>query len=193
MLAVGTGLGVGLLTHPYSGSDFQVLPLEGGHVLLNTVGVDHEFHAEEQDLLQFAGRELYGGKFSIEYEDLVSGRGVLLLYNWIAKRHPEAPALTETGQGTDASHSLALLRGLTQCRGGTRVVAKNACSDPPCPYAAKALLLHYEYLMRCAQNLSIGLNSKGIFLAGDNQVANRNFVFKYACQRERHARSPMPC
>lgn len=43
--------------------------------------------------------------------------------------------------------------------------------------ASQALLLHYRYLMRCAQNLCVTLLLKdGVFFAGDNGVANGPWV-----------------
>jgi glucokinase len=186
VLAAGTGLGVGLLTHQHGASDFHVLPLEGGHMLLNTVGVNHALYAEEQDLLQFVGRKLYDGKYTLEFEDFVSGRGVLALYNWTTKDHPEAEALSDTAQGIAIeTRESSALRLLLTCDKRC-VVAKRATAEPPCPFAKKALLLHYQYLMRAAQNLAIGMNVKGVFLAGDNQVFNRDFVVAYVlhdCER----------
>ncbi len=50
-------------------------------------------------------------------------------------------------------------------------VVKKAETDA---IAKKAVLLHYKYLMRNAQTLCVGLQAKGVFLAGDNQVPPKN-------------------
>ncbi len=38
------------------------------------------------------------------------------------------------------------------------------------PHANRALFVHYKYLFRVAQHLSVMFVGKGVFLAGDNQV-----------------------
>jgi len=39
-----------------------------------------------------------------------------------------------------------------------------------CKLAEDALSIHYKWLFRCAQNICIGCQTRGVFLAGDNQV-----------------------
>jgi glucokinase len=42
--------------------------------------------------------------------------------------------------------------------------------------AQRALEIHYRILMRTSQNIAVGMNVKGVFLCGDNQVSNDKFV-----------------
>ena len=52
--------------------------------------------------------------------------------------------------------------------------------------ADKALLLHYRYLVRCAQSLCVTLLLKdGVFWAGDNGVANAAWIRRHE-QELRH-------
>ncbi len=55
------------------------------------------------------------------------------------------------------------------------VVVFAATVNPPNQYAVQALKIHYKNLMRAAQNIAVGLQAKGLLLAGDNQVANDPF------------------
>lgn len=46
----------------------------------------------------------------------------------------------------------------------------------PDEFAKQSMWIHYKYLMRAAQNISVMIPSvKGVFLAGDNQVQNDTF------------------
>lgn len=152
--AVGTGLGVGLLMAlPGMLSGFIVLPLESGHSQFHPLGEAHPRSAEEKDMMSFLSQDIYGGKHSLEYEDIVSGRGLERLYRWAAKYHEveNPPALTPL------EISEAALKG-------------------ECKHCEKALRYHYLYLARASVTLSVILQARGVFWAGDNQVANEKFV-----------------
>nr|UQE87402.1 glucokinase [Acanthamoeba castellanii] len=161
VLAVGTGLGIALLTSLGRGSrniPLQVMPMEFGHALYSPV-TDPAKKDEEDRLAAYLSKTLYSGKNAIEYEDIVSGRGVLAVYQWITAEHKEA-AKYESAEEISAA----------------------AFREDPCPFATKALLIHYRFLMRVAKNLCVGLQAKGMFLAGDNQVVNNPFFEKYLAE-----------
>ncbi|ELR23790.1 group A glucokinaselike, putative, partial [Acanthamoeba castellanii str. Neff] len=103
-----------------------------------------------------SSKTLYSGKHAIEYEDIVSGRGVLAVYQWITAEHKEAAKYESAEE-----------------------ISTAAFREDPCPFATKALLIHYRFLMRVAKNLCVGLQAKGMFLAGDNQVVNNPFFEKH--------------
>jgi len=105
-------------------------------------------------MIEFISKEIYKGKYYLEYEDIVSGRGLVHLYNWIVSDKPDAP------------------KDLTAKTIGMQAL------DESNEFAIKAMLYHYLYYFRAAANLAICLNVQGIFLAGDNQVSNRTFVEK---------------
>jgi len=152
VLAAGTGLGAGLLVK-LPGRDFQVLPLEGGHGIIPPSGKATPSYETEKQLFEFLSQKLYDGKYGPEYEDIVSGRGVGYVFEWL------------TRDSVDPK-----LKSLT-----TEEIA-NAANTKSIPQAVDALFLHYKYLIRCAQNISVTMNGKGVFLAGDNQVYNFPFV-----------------
>jgi len=172
VLAAGTGLGVALIASLGRGTrsiPLQVLPMEFGHALYSP-SKDPAKREEEERLTAYLSETLYAGKHAIEYEDIVSGRGVLAVYKWLTKDDKEAAVLTSTEE-----------------------IGTAAFRDPPCPYATKALLIHYRFLIRLAKNLCVGLQAKGMFLAGDNQVANNPFFEKHLAElRQEFLDHPKP-
>eukprot|EP01100_Stratorugosa_tubuloviscum_P013329 TRINITY_DN661_c1_g2_i1.p1 TRINITY_DN661_c1_g2~~TRINITY_DN661_c1_g2_i1.p1 ORF type:complete len:406 (-),score=193.26 TRINITY_DN661_c1_g2_i1:57-1220(-) len=155
VLAMGTGLGVALLNKPRGSSKFNVLPMEFGHIQLSSLSQLNPRNAEEQRMITFISNKLYNGKHNIEIEDICSGRGLGYVYEWLVSENAELTNLPITE------------------------VVKNANlkdDSNEAKFASKAFSIHYEWLFRCAQTLSVGLQAKGFFLAGDNQVTNSNFV-----------------
>eukprot|EP01113_Clastostelium_recurvatum_P012232 TRINITY_DN1632_c0_g1_i5.p1 TRINITY_DN1632_c0_g1~~TRINITY_DN1632_c0_g1_i5.p1 ORF type:complete len:430 (+),score=95.96 TRINITY_DN1632_c0_g1_i5:178-1290(+) len=153
VLSAGTGLGVGLLVK-LPGMDFQVLPLEGGHGLISPGGKGSPDYDQEHKLLEFLGQKLYNGKHGPEWEDIVSGRGIQYCYEFLTRADDE-----------EKKKNLS-----------TADIVAAAFATPHSANAQDALLLHYKYLIRCSQGISVALQAKGIFLAGDNQVNNDKFV-----------------
>jgi glucokinase len=149
VLAAGTGLGAGLLLK-LGNRNFQVYSLEYGHALIPSLGANHPSRELDQRLLDYLSQRLYSGAFPAEYEDIVSGRGLTYVYDFLVK---------DTGANG----------GLTPEEIATAAASGNE-------HAKKALEIHYRVLMRIVQGISIGMNVKGVFLAGDNQVANDAFV-----------------
>jgi len=152
VLAAGTGLGVGLLVklgnHP-----FQVYPLEFGHALIGPLGNNNPEYDIDTKLLRYLSDKLYEGKHAPEYEDVVSGRGLTYVYDFLVKDPSHVPS------GLSAAEILTA-----------------ATTHPINEYAVKALHIFYKVLIRNAQTLAVAAQAKGILLAGDNQVANLPFV-----------------
>jgi len=157
VLSAGTGLGVGLLVKLGSNLPFQVYPLEFGHALLGPLGKTNPEKELDSRLTEYLSEKLYDGKFAPEFEDIVSGRGLTYVYDFLVKDLSNTPC------------------GLTAVE-----IVIAATTQPINEYALKALQLHYKVLLRTAQTLSVGVQAKGILLAGDNQVANLPFVKSYA-------------
>jgi len=96
VVAVGTGMGVGLLMALPEEQDFVVLPLEGGHISLSAIPPASDRYDEDSDLLDHVSQSVYGGEYALEYEDFCSGRGLEALYNYFATKagqeKPSRPA-----------------------------------------------------------------------------------------------------
>lgn len=150
VLAAGTGLGCGLLIK--LGPSFQVYPIEYGHALLTPLGTENPSRELDERLSNYLSEKLYGGKFPPEVEDVVSGRGIGYVYEF-------------------------LVQGKTDCPSGLSAaeIVFAATNNPPNKYAVQALQIHYRALIRTCQSVAVALQAKGILLAGDNQVANDPF------------------
>jgi len=152
VMAVGTGMGVGLMMALPKEEDFVVLSLEGGHVLLSSAPVNHERRKEESRMLKFVSCHIYGGDHALEYEDLASGRGLVSLYKFFAEQFKDKPSNAETAEE----------------------ISKLALEGDE--IASKALQYHYLFIARASANLAICMGAKGIFWAGGNQIHNGKFV-----------------
>lgn len=150
VLAAGTGLGCGLLIK--LGPQFQVYPIEYGHALHTPLGTENPNRELDERLNNYLSEKLYGGKFPPEIEDVVSGRGIGYVYEFLVQGKSDCPS------------------GLSAAE-----IVFAATSNPPNRYAVQALQIHYRALIRTCQAVAVSLQAKGILLAGDNQVANDPF------------------
>jgi len=153
VMAMGTGLGVGVLldtAETKKTNQFTVVPMEIGHTIVTHFGEKHKEHESDERFLAWLGKKVYDGVHSPEFEDICSGRGLAWAYEFL------------TG-GT-----VAQPKDIAQ---GAMKGDKNA---------ETAMLLHYRFLLRVAQNTCVGLQTKGVILCGDNQVHNHAFVRAHA-------------
>jgi len=153
VMAMGTGLGVGVLLdtpETKKTNQFTVLPMEIGHTIITHFGETHKNYASDEKFLLWLGKKVYNGVHSPEFEDICSGRGLAWAYEFL------------TGGKVCAPKDIAQ---------GAMKVDKEA---------ENAMLLHYRFLLRVAQNTCVGVQTKGVILCGDNQVLNHAFVRAHA-------------
>lgn len=150
VLAMGTGLGVGLLLR--NGNNFDVVPTEFGHTLITQYGRTYPYAEEDEAFIKWLGENVWEGKHLAEFEDVCSGRGLHAAYKWLCRDAPEREA--EKMMPKDVAEL---------AQKGDKM-------------AADAMFLHYKFLFRIAQNICVGMQAKGVILAGDNQVFNNWFV-----------------
>ena len=116
---------------------------------IKTKTIKKQSHGEaaelEQGLFDYLSKRLYESKHTIEYEDIVSGRGLVYCYEYLLSTGAKGEKDLDAGQ-----------------------VAKAALKDDET--AKKALAWHYEYLMRNTRSLCVSTQAKGVLLCGDNQV-----------------------
>jgi glucokinase len=97
VIGAGTGLGQALLVDlPVRGRQFsEVIPSEGGHADFAARGI------EQQNLVAF----LLQKQTRVCVEDLLSGRGLVNIYEYLANKHPDkvSEALTEAMKTGDAA------------------------------------------------------------------------------------------
>ncbi|EGC36671.1 hypothetical protein DICPUDRAFT_47001 [Dictyostelium purpureum] len=150
VLAAGTGLGVGLI-HKY-GEEYRVIPSEFGHISICSDDGDCEQELFAKLSENIKNTEPSRKNYCLEYEDIVSGRGIQALY--MINKNQNEPARDNAEIATQATNAPANL-------------------DCTC---VKTMKIHYKYLLRCAREISVGTFATGVYLIGDNIVRNKNFV-----------------
>lgn len=154
VLAMGSGLGVAIILKTPIVDRHYVLSSELGHLQIPVNCEKHEKSEIETKLLQYISDHYYGGSHAIEFEDIASGRGLQLVYQFF---HFE-----KTGQKLP----------IEQIDAGE--VAKLAQKGDK--VARTALATHYQFFLRSAKNISTSLCCDSVLLALDNQVKNDWFV-----------------
>lgn len=80
-MALGSGLGVELITNN-SNNERHVLPCELGHVQIPTVWYNDQNSKLEYELINHVSNHYYNGKQMPEFEDVSSGRGIKMCYQF---------------------------------------------------------------------------------------------------------------
>jgi len=135
VLAMGTGLGVGLLlTDVHRPGTFSVVPVEIGHTLVTSFGTEYPACARDAALFSWLGQRLYSGQHIAEFEDVCSGRGLRYAYEFacLGVRDPKDITPKEIAELARAGDALAIA----------------------------AMRDHYKLLFRVAQNCCVGLQTK---------------------------------
>ena len=154
VLAMGSGLGVAVIVKTPLLEKPLVLPSELGHLQIPTVCSNHRGAKEEYDMIQFVSDHYYNGRQMPEFEDIASGRGLPLVYQYLYdKAHQIKIPLDEIDAGEIAQ----------KARGGDKI-------------AREALFRHYQMFIRCAKAVATTLSCDSVLMALDNQVKNNWFV-----------------
>nr|Q9GTW9.1 RecName: Full=Glucokinase 1; AltName: Full=Glucose kinase 1; AltName: Full=Hexokinase-1 [Trichomonas vaginalis]AAG17616.1 glucokinase [Trichomonas vaginalis] len=162
VLAMGSGLGAALVTRTPLLKNPLVLPTELGHLQIAPNMATHKYFQDEQELIQHISDHYYGGKLDPEYEDICSGRGLQLAFQFYHKKL--------TGE----------VLPLEQIDAGD--VAKKAIAGEKDAY--NALRAHYIFYLRAAKAIATSLSCESCVLSLDNQVKNHPFVMKIAKELE---------
>jgi len=152
ILAMGTGLGTGTILSRKEGT-FSILALEAGHCKATFPGRSSKDREKDVYRLEYLSKKIYDSKYSIEFEDICSGRGLESCYEF------------ET-------------LNMNQKKLTSKEISQESLQGNK--YAEDAMLAHYRYLMKAAQNITVMTVCKGVFFAGDNQVNNEEFFSKYS-------------
>lgn len=99
LMGAGTGLGQGLLVWQARGDSgaYEMLPSEGGHADF-APGT-----AEQRELLNFLAKR----QTRVYVEDVLSGRGLINIYRFLAEKHPEAVGKALDKAGDDAAAAIS--------------------------------------------------------------------------------------
>lgn len=150
VLAMGSGLGVGMIIKTALAPKPLVIATELGHLQIPQYGIGHPISEKDWPLLQFVTDYYYGGKIAPEFEDIGCGRGLRLAYLYLMKQ--------KTGKDLD----------FEKLDGGE--IAQMAENGDP--IAREAVTIQLQMLVRLAKGVGTALNCDSLILALDNQVSN---------------------
>jgi glucokinase len=142
VIAAGTGLGMAVL-HPIDGAWWPV-PSEGGHVDLAPRD------EVEMDLLRYLLRR----HRRVSVERVVSGPGLLTLYEFFVERKEQTP-------------NADVLAALAAPDADAPRIVSEAALEGRCPVADRALDLFVSFYGSCAGNLGLmAVSTGGVFVGG---------------------------
>lgn len=153
VLAMGSGFGGALILKAGLEGPL-VLPTEIGHAQIPVVGQKDPKSEEEYAVVQHVSKHYYQGKGTPEYEDIASGRGLCLVYQYFYEKNEKKKLPLENINGGDIAQA---------AKSGDKT-------------ARQALTWHYLMFMRAAKEIAVSLCCDSIILALDNQVKNSWFV-----------------
>ena len=143
IIGAGTGLGKSILIYDKSLGLFRPHPSEGGHADFPSTA------PWERELVDFI-KTREPGKQTVSYEDLLSGRGLERLYQFLRQRQPTPPS--PISRQIDRAEEKALL------------ISQHIPQDETCRETFHLLL---QLMAKCARNFALDtLALGGIFLAG---------------------------
>jgi glucokinase len=144
VIGAGTGLGKAILL--FDGKRRVPIPSEGGHA---------DFPAIDQFDLDLADRVRSGRKTPASYEDLLSGRGIERIYDFLRERR----GLTDLTAEVEGAEERAAL------------ISKHRETDPLCRGTFR---IYAKYYGRCAKNFVLEtLATGGLYIAGGIAAKNR--------------------
>lgn len=144
VLAMGSGLGAALVYNDIWTNTSVVIPTESGFLLAAARGVNHPTYKDDVANINYVSDHYYKGLHSPCFEDLASGRGLPLDYDYLVG-HPT---------GKDA----------------LQIVNAAKAGDEK---AKLAMQNHYKYFLRVAKSVGAGMHCSSIVMAQSNQVSNK--------------------
>lgn len=150
VIGAGTGLGKAILV--YDGERYRPIPSEGGHA---DFPIQDQFDLDLSDFIR-GGRDT-----PASYEDLLSGRGIGGIYDFLREKRggTEKTGRTEkTGEIEDAVDRAA-------------AISKRRTTDPLC---RETFAVYARCFGRCAKNFVLeALATGGLYIAGGIAAKNR--------------------
>ena len=164
VLAMGTGLGGALITHDSISQRSFAVPTEMGFLQAIQEGDNYPGIEEERKIIQYTSNHLYGGKHMPIYENLASGRGMVITYQYLLQNQKNSKAIQNNIQNHSINQKTITALDITN-------LAKNGDK-----IALEAMKRHYLFFTRCAKAFASSLKCESVIMALSNQVTNRWFV-----------------
>ena len=155
VIGAGTGLGKSILL--FDGRRYVPIPSEGGHA---------DFPLHEQFDLELADHVRGGRKTPASYEDLLSGRGIERIYEFLRERLGETDLTAEIEGAEDRA----------------ALISKYKKTDPVC---RETFRIYAKLYARCAKNFVLeSLATGGLYIAGGIAAKNREIFVSPEFQAE---------
>ncbi|KAH0786301.1 Glucokinase 1 [Histomonas meleagridis] len=154
ILGMGSGLGAALITNNKATNSPIVVSTEMGYLQIPTSGVNNQTHLLDDAIVRFASNHYYQGVYSPGFEDLASGRGLIVDYLFFGgKPNVDSTEISELAKGGDTSAKMAMKQ-------------------------------HYLYFTRCAKQFAVTMKCGSILMALVNQVKNKWIIEEIAEEME---------
>ncbi|HPE63808.1 MAG TPA: glucokinase [Methanothrix sp.] len=155
VIGAGTGLGKSILL--FDGRRYVPIPSEGGHA---------DFPAIDRFDLELAEHVRGDRNTPASYEDLLSGRGIERIYDFLRERLGEADLTAEIEEAVDKAAMISKYKG----------------TDPLC---RETFRIYAKIYGRCAKNFVLeALATGGLYIAGGIAAKNREIFVSPEFQAE---------
>ncbi len=155
VIGAGTGLGKSILS--FDGKRYVPIPSEGGHA---------DFPPHDRFDLDLADYVRGGRKTPASYEDLLSGRGIERIYDFLRERLGETDLTAEIEGAKDRA----------------ALISKHRQIDPLC---RETFRIYAKLYARCAKNFVLeSLATGGLYIAGGIAAKNREIFVSPEFQAE---------
>ncbi|MBN1544858.1 glucokinase [Candidatus Woesearchaeota archaeon] len=152
IVGAGTGLGKALLFYHEDKKSYAPIPSEGGHADLPVAD------SYEYELMQFI-KDKRGGEAQCEWEDILSGRGIVSIYEFMQEM--------EEFDRNDVSAEIE------KADDKAAAISKHAKKDPAC---RKAFNIFVRFYARALRNMTLDIIARGgMYIAGGIAAKNMDF------------------
>ena len=155
VLAMGSGLGAALIHQDTWTNTSVVIPTETGFLLASPRGEEHKTYKEDVGNINYVSDHYYKGMHAPCFEDLASGRGLVIDYDYLVGKPTGVTAVDIVNRAKKGD-----------------VKAKMAMKN------------HYIYFLRAAKQVAYGMFCKSVVMALSNQVANKWLIEEVAKSME---------
>ena len=150
ILGMGSGLGAAIITNNKTTNSPIVVSTEMGYLQVPSSSINNPTHRLDNSIVKFASDYYYQGMYSPAFEDLASGRGLVIDYLFFGgKSNVDSSEISELAKSGDASAKMAMKQ-------------------------------HYIYFTRCAKQLAATMRCETVLMALVNQARNKWFVEEIA-------------
>jgi glucokinase len=150
VLSIGSGFGTSFICRHDSSDHNCVVSSEAGHGQAITCSARDPNYDDEVKFIRYVSQRLHGGSHQPEWEDLCAIRGLELAFQWLKHERKRVEL--------DPPLNYDQIRALAEAEEDVDAVA--------------AFKMHYRFVIRAAQTLTLGIQCQRVFLISTRQVRN---------------------